>query len=73
MLHLVDRGLCTLEDLIVTHWPEFGAANKAAIRITDLLSHRAGLSYLGTPITVAMIEQASPAALFIGSDSTAGT
>jgi CubicO group peptidase (beta-lactamase class C family) len=59
MLHLVDKGLCKLEDLVVDHWPEFGAEGKGAIRITELLSHRAGLSYLDTPITVEMIEQAS--------------
>jgi CubicO group peptidase (beta-lactamase class C family) len=58
MLHLVDKGLCKLEDLVVDHWPEFGAEGKGAIRITELLSHRAGLSYLDTPITVEMIEQA---------------
>ncbi len=57
MLHLIDRGLCTLEDRVVDYWPEFSAAGKNSIRITDLLSHRAGLSYLDTPITVAMIEE----------------
>ncbi|HKU45071.1 MAG TPA: serine hydrolase domain-containing protein, partial [Polyangiales bacterium] len=41
--HLVERGALELDATVARYWPEFAAAGKAAIRVRDLLGHRAGL------------------------------
>jgi CubicO group peptidase (beta-lactamase class C family) len=48
--HLADRGLLDLEAPVATYWPEFAQAGKAAIPVHMLLSHRAGLPAIGTPL-----------------------
>jgi CubicO group peptidase (beta-lactamase class C family) len=40
---LVDRGMVRYEDKVADHWPEFAAAGKADVTISQLLSHQAGL------------------------------
>ncbi|WP_214410294.1 serine hydrolase domain-containing protein [Sphaerisporangium fuscum] len=41
---LSQRGVLDLDAPVTDHWPEFAAAGKARITVSDLLSHRAGLS-----------------------------
>jgi CubicO group peptidase (beta-lactamase class C family) len=43
---LVERGAADYDDLVVEHWPAFAAAGaeKAAVTLRHVLSHRAGLS-----------------------------
>lgn len=47
VLHrLADRGLLDYAAPVAEYWPEFGANGKQGITVTQLLSHRAGLSAL---------------------------
>lgn len=48
---LADRGLLNLDAPMASYWPEFAQAGKGAIRVREVLSHRAGLSGLREPIT----------------------
>ncbi|HEX4247874.1 MAG TPA: serine hydrolase domain-containing protein [Pseudonocardia sp.] len=41
---LAQRGELDLDTPVAHYWPEFAAAGKAGITVSDLLSHRAGLS-----------------------------
>ncbi|MEW2081809.1 serine hydrolase domain-containing protein [Streptomyces sp. NPDC005283] len=50
---LADRGRLDLDAPVATYWPEFAAAGKEAVLVRHLLSHRAGLSGLREPHTVA--------------------
>jgi CubicO group peptidase (beta-lactamase class C family) len=47
---LADRGLLDLEAPVSTYWPEFAQAGKATIPVHLLLSHRAGLPAIETPL-----------------------
>jgi CubicO group peptidase (beta-lactamase class C family) len=51
MTMLVDRGLLALEDPVCEHWPEFAAQGKEAITVAEVLSHRARLPGLRTPLS----------------------
>jgi CubicO group peptidase (beta-lactamase class C family) len=54
---LVDRGLLDLEAPVATYWPEFAQAGKADLPVHLLLSHRAGLPAIETPLpTVALYD-----------------
>ncbi|MDT9687064.1 serine hydrolase domain-containing protein [Streptomyces sp. P9(2023)] len=50
---LADRGLLDLDAPVATYWPEFGAAGKETLPVRFLLSHRAGLSGLREPLSLA--------------------
>ncbi|MEU9702879.1 serine hydrolase domain-containing protein [Streptomyces sp. NPDC047981] len=50
---LADRGLLDLDAPVASYWPEFGAAGKETLPVRFLLSHRAGLSGLREPLTLA--------------------
>ncbi|MEU9993883.1 serine hydrolase domain-containing protein [Streptomyces sp. NPDC050848] len=50
---LADRGLLDLDAPVAAYWPEFGAAGKETLPVRFLLSHRAGLSGLREPLTLA--------------------
>ncbi|HET7120863.1 MAG TPA: serine hydrolase domain-containing protein [Solirubrobacterales bacterium] len=50
MAMLVDRGLLDLDDRVAAHWPEFGANGKAEITVAEVLSHRARIPGIHTPI-----------------------
>ncbi|MCT4351685.1 beta-lactamase family protein [Streptomyces sp. Je 1-79] len=50
---LADRGLLDLDAPVSSYWPEFGAAGKDSLPVRHLLSHRAGLSGLREPLTLA--------------------
>jgi len=40
----VARGLLSLDDLVVEHWPEYGQSGKEATTVLDVVTHRAGLT-----------------------------
>ncbi len=50
VLALIDRGKIDLEDPVSRYWPDFG---KPGIRVRDIVSHRARLPGIDTPIAVA--------------------
>ncbi|MEV0368249.1 serine hydrolase domain-containing protein [Streptomyces sp. NPDC050636] len=50
-LLLHQRGLLDLDAPVGTYWPEFKAAGKERVLVRHLLSHRAGLPVLDTPLT----------------------
>ena len=41
---LSERGLLDLDAPVARYWPEFGEAGKEAVTVSDLLTHRAGLT-----------------------------
>jgi len=45
-LHALQEAGVTLDAPVVSVWPEFGAAGKEKITISELLAHRAGLAVL---------------------------
>ncbi|MEU6079052.1 serine hydrolase domain-containing protein [Streptomyces sp. NPDC047108] len=51
MLH--QRGRLDLDAPVRTYWPEFKAAGKDRVLVRHLLSHRAGVPVLDTPLTPA--------------------
>ncbi|WP_031509300.1 serine hydrolase domain-containing protein [Streptomyces megasporus] len=52
VLHLLhQRGRLDLDAPVGTYWPEFKAAGKERVPVRHLLSHRAGLPALDTPLT----------------------
>jgi len=48
---LLDRGKLRLEDPVCVHWPEFAAAGKDAITVAEVVSHRARLPGVRTPLS----------------------
>ena len=52
VLLLVERGALDLDEPVGTYWPEFSAAGKEAVRVADLVSHRARLPALERPVAV---------------------
>jgi CubicO group peptidase (beta-lactamase class C family) len=51
MLMLVERGALDLDAPVCRYWPEFAAAGKAAVTVTDLLAHAAGLPAVERSLT----------------------
>ena len=47
---LIERGVVDVETPVAAYWPEFGAAGKEQITIRWLLSHKAGLCGVRTPL-----------------------
>lgn len=41
---LVQEGRLDYDDRVMDYWPEFGTAGKEDVRVSDLLSHRSGVS-----------------------------
>jgi len=53
VLHvLAERGVVDLDAPVASYWPEFAQAGKEALRVRDLLAHRAGLAALRAPLPV---------------------
>jgi CubicO group peptidase (beta-lactamase class C family) len=52
---LADRGLLDLDAPVAAYWPEFAAAGKERVLVRHLLSHRAGLSGLREPHSLAQL------------------
>lgn len=48
---LVQEGRLSYDAPVVEYWPEFAAAGKSAVRVRELLAHRAGLSAPRIPLT----------------------
>lgn len=46
IMHLVDQSLCSYDDLVARHWPEFGSSGKENVTVQELLSHQVGLCCL---------------------------
>ena len=57
MLMLVERGVIDLDEPVCRYWPEFAAAGKEAITVTDLLAHSAGLPAVERPLERADLHQ----------------
>ena len=51
LLLLVERGRLDLDAPVCAYWPEFAAAGKERILVRHVVSHRAGLPGLVTPVT----------------------
>jgi len=51
LLMLADREALDLDAPVARYWPEFAAAGKGAIRVSDVASHQAGLPALREPVT----------------------
>lgn len=49
LLHALDKNGVSTEARVGDIWPEFAANGKEAIRISEVMSHRAGLSALSAP------------------------
>lgn len=43
---MVDRGLLDYDDLVATHWPEFGQLGKSEITVRQVLAHQSGLYHV---------------------------
>ena len=52
---LVQEGRLEYGAPVARYWPEFAAAGKEHVRVSDLLSHRSGLSAPREPLTTAQI------------------
>ena len=50
-LLLADRGALDFDKPVAHYWPEFAANGKAAVKVSHLMSHSAGLSGWKEPIT----------------------
>ncbi len=50
-----SRGLFDLDRPVATYWPEFAQAGKGEISVRQLLTHRAGLAVIDTPVDLAML------------------
>jgi CubicO group peptidase (beta-lactamase class C family) len=49
---LVERGAIDLDAPVASYWPEFAANGKAAIRVRDVMTHRAGLAAVEGDLTL---------------------
>jgi CubicO group peptidase (beta-lactamase class C family) len=47
----VQRGLLDYSELVTKYWPEYGQNGKENTTVADILSHRAGLPYVSSPIS----------------------
>jgi CubicO group peptidase (beta-lactamase class C family) len=47
---LLDRGVIRLDDPVSRHWPEFAANGKQEITVAEVMSHRARLPAVRTPV-----------------------
>src|SRR5471030_888802 len=52
-LILADRGELDFDAPVARYWPEFAANGKAAVKVSHLMSHTAGLSGWKAPMTLA--------------------
>jgi len=53
LLMLADRGKLDYDRPVTDYWPEFGARGKEDVTVRTLLNHRAGLSAVDEPLTLA--------------------
>lgn len=69
LLLLVDRGQVRLDDPVVKYLPEFRAADRAAVRVRDLLSHISGLPDM-LPENIALRRAHAPLSRFVAATMT---
>ncbi|MFE1099575.1 serine hydrolase domain-containing protein [Nocardiopsis alba] len=55
LAHAHSRGLFEYDRPVAHYWPGFARAGKERITVRELLSHRAGLPYLDTELTPALL------------------
>jgi CubicO group peptidase (beta-lactamase class C family) len=55
LLLLIERGQLRLEDRVCEHWPEFAANGKQHVTVAEVVSHRARLPAIATPLTASEI------------------
>lgn len=53
LLMLLERGLLELDAPVARYWPEFAAAGKDDVTVAEVISHRAGLPGVATPLATA--------------------
>jgi CubicO group peptidase (beta-lactamase class C family) len=51
LMWLIDAGMLGVQDRVAEYWPEFGQAGKDEITVGELISHRAGLAAVTSPLT----------------------
>ncbi|KAJ5097009.1 beta-lactamase domain-containing protein 2 [Penicillium angulare] len=51
-LILIDRGLLDVNENVATYWPEFAANGKENVKVSQILSHTAGLPAWEPPVTI---------------------
>jgi CubicO group peptidase (beta-lactamase class C family) len=49
---LAQEGALDVEMPVVEYWPEFARSGKETMRVSDLLSHQAGLAWVDEPLTL---------------------
>jgi len=52
---LISRGRLSLDERVVTYWPEFGCNGKADVTVRDILDHSCGLAGIDPPVTLDML------------------
>ena len=52
LLLLIERGQLELDAPVCQYWPEFAAEGKEQVLVGDVVSHRAGLAGLLTPVSI---------------------
>ncbi|MFF7638349.1 serine hydrolase domain-containing protein [Kitasatospora sp. NPDC008050] len=70
-LLLAQRGLLDLDAPVAEYWPEFRTAGKERIPVRWLLSHRAGLPALDTPLRVEDVLAWEPAVAAVAAQAPA--
>jgi CubicO group peptidase (beta-lactamase class C family) len=53
MLILIERGLIDIDAPVARYWPEFAGNGKETVLVRHIVSHRAGLPGITTPLTAA--------------------
>jgi CubicO group peptidase (beta-lactamase class C family) len=53
----VDRGYCSYDDTVASHWPDFAQAGKCSITIADCLRHDCGLQTVAVKLTMEDIDR----------------
>ncbi|KAI8807027.1 beta-lactamase/transpeptidase-like protein [Cladochytrium replicatum] len=48
---LVERNLLNYNEKVSAYWPEFGQGNKSDVLLSDVLGHRAGVTWVDEPVT----------------------
>ncbi|MFJ6216033.1 serine hydrolase domain-containing protein [Streptomyces sp. NPDC092296] len=71
VLLLAQRGVLDLDAPVASYWPEFKAAGKERVPVRWLLSHRAGLPALDTPLRVAEVLAWEPAVAAVAAQAPA--
>lgn len=64
LMLLVDRGLVLLNEPVSTYLPEFAGADRANVRVRDLLSHTSGLPDM-LPENIALRRAHAPLSAFV--------